>query len=359
MGRVISLLSLGMRIFVVLGAGGRPSALGGGRAAEVVLVGGRITVVLGGGRPIVGCGGGRPAELLKANGREETLEANGRTEAVVGGLTLGRIGAVGLTDVGVGTGGRTMLILAVGTTTLDVEEDATGRAGMVAGLDAIVEVVVALAGLRAGGGFRLSLLESFVRSTISRAFPLLLSFDKPFADPVITVSSDRSMTRLAFTVSLSAGLLTAFSFPFPLPSGWAAELDPALGPIALADVEAPAIVVVFPAPVRSCISLRFAFSSCFLALALTSFLLSVFLLAVLGSSLPVSTVPLSAISSRRSCSSLRFRALRSFLVRICPSEGTAAGFPCSTLGSLGDLVDQPSRGSSSALRFLISAHFFS
>ena len=220
MGRVISLLSLGMRRFVVLGGGGRPRAPGGGRAAEDVLVGGRTTVVLGGGRPIVGCGGGRPAELLKANGREETLEADGRTGAVVGGLTLGRIGAVGLTDVGVGIGGRTVLGLTVGTPTLDVEEDATGRAGMVVGLDAVVEAVVALAGLRAGGGgrFRLSLLESFVRSTISRAFPLLLSFDNSLADPLIRVSSDRSMMRLAFAVSLSAELLTAFSFPFPLPS---------------------------------------------------------------------------------------------------------------------------------------------
>jgi hypothetical protein len=51
-GRVMSLLSLGMRRFVVLGGGGRPRALVGGRAVEDVLMGGRATVVLCGGRPI-------------------------------------------------------------------------------------------------------------------------------------------------------------------------------------------------------------------------------------------------------------------------------------------------------------------
>lgn len=297
-----------MRRVIVLGCGGRPRAPDGGRAAEDVLTGGRGTDVLGGGRPIGGCGGGRAAELLKDNGRGMTLEADGRTEAAVGGLTLGLAVAVGLTDVGVGMGGRTVLGLTlgpVGTPGLDVEEDAGGRAGMAAGLGAVLEVLVAFAGLRSGGRFGLSLLESFVRSTISRAFPLLLAFGASFAGPLITVSSDRSMTRLAFTVFLSAELLAAFPFPFPLPSGRAAELDPEPRLLAVADVDiAPVLAVDLPALVRSCISLRFAFSSFCFALAIVRFLLSVFLLGpFLGSSSPVSTVSLSAISSRRSCSS--------------------------------------------------------
>jgi hypothetical protein len=165
-------------------------------------MGGRATVVLGGGRPIGGYGGGRAAELLKANGREEIAETSGRTEAVVGVLKLGRTGAVGLTDVGV-TGGLTVFGLTAGpvsTPTLEVEEDAAGRAVVMTGLDAVVEVVVALAGLRVGGGIGLSLLESFVRSTTSRGLPLFLPFDvSAFADPLIVVSSDRSMTRLVAT----------------------------------------------------------------------------------------------------------------------------------------------------------------
>jgi hypothetical protein len=307
-GRVISLLSLDMRRFVVLGCGGRPRAPGGGRAAEDVLTGGRAADVLGGGRPIEGCGGGRAAELLKDNGRGMTLEADGRAGAVVGGLTPGRTGAVGLNDVGVGMGGRTVLGLTlgpVGTPGLDVKEDAAGRAGAVAGLCAVLELVVALAEVVASRGLGLSLLESFVRSTISRTFPLLLSFGTSFASPLITISSDRSMTRLAFTVILSAGLLAAFSFPLPLPSVWAAELDPAPRLLAVADVDmAPVLAVDLPALVRSCISLRLAFSSFFLALAMVCFLLAVFLLGpFFSSSSPVSRLPLSAISSRRSCSS--------------------------------------------------------
>jgi hypothetical protein len=199
---VISLLSLGIRRVIVLGCGSRPRALVGGRAAEDVLMGGRATVVLGGGRPIGGYGGGRAAELLKANGREEIAETSGRTEAVVGVLKLGRTGAVGLTDVGV-TGGLTVFGLTAGpvsTPNLEVEEDAAGRAVVMTGLDAVVEVVVALAGLRVGGGIGLSLLESFVRSTTSRGLPLFLPFDvSAFADPLIVVSSDRSMTRLVAT----------------------------------------------------------------------------------------------------------------------------------------------------------------
>jgi hypothetical protein len=368
-GRVISLLSLGMRRLIVLGCGGRPRAPDGGRAAEDVLTGGRATDVLGGGRPIGGWGGGRAAELLKDNGRGMTLEADGRTEAVVGGLTLGLAGAVGLNDVGVGMGGRTVLGLTVGPigpASLDVEEDAAGRAGMAAGLGAVLEVLVVFAGLRADGGFGLSLLESLVRSTISLAFPLLLSFGTSFAGPLITVSSDRSMTRLAFTVFLSAGLLAAFSFPFPLPSGWAAELDPAPRLTAVADFDTgPEVAADLPALVRSCVSLRFAFSSLSRALAFSNFfrscLLAVFLLAppFFDGSSPVPTVPLSAISSWRSCSSRRFRALRSFFVKVCSSADPGAAFPCSTLGSLGGLFDQSARDSPSALRFLISPHFFS
>jgi hypothetical protein len=208
-----------MRRVIVLGRGCRPRAPDGGRAAEIVLLGGRVTVVLCGDRPIGGeGGGGRAAELLKANGREETLEADGRAGAVVGGLTPGRTGAGGLTDVGVGMGGRTVLGLTVdpiGPAGLDVEEDAAGRAGMVVGLDAVVEVVVAFAGLRADGGFGLSLLESLVRSTISLAFPLLLSFRTSFADPLITVSSDRSMTRLVAPEVLIVELPVDFSPRFP------------------------------------------------------------------------------------------------------------------------------------------------
>jgi hypothetical protein len=154
---------------------------------------------------------------LKANGLEGTLEADSRTGAVVGGLTLGRTGAVGLTDVG-GTGGRTVFGLTagpVGTPTLDVEEDAAGRAGIVAGLGAVLEVVAAFAGLRAGGGFGLSLLESFVRSTISLAFPLLLSFGNSFAVPLTMVSSDRSMTRLVAPEVLIVELPVDFSPRFP------------------------------------------------------------------------------------------------------------------------------------------------
>jgi hypothetical protein len=357
-----------MRRVIVLGCGGRPRAPGGGRAAEDVLVGGRTTFVLGGGRPTGGYDGGRAAELLRDNGRGMTLEADGRTGAVVGGLALGRTGAVGLVDVGVEIGGRTALGLTVGpggTPTLDVERDAGGRAGMVVGLDAVVEVVVAFAGLRAGGGFGLSLLESFVRSTISLAFPLPLSFGTSFADPLITVSSDRSMTRLAFTVFLSAGLLTAFSFPLPLPSVWAAELDPAFRLIASADVGgAPVLAGALPALDRSCTSLRFAFSFAFSsrcrALSLTNFFLSAPLLVFLGSSSLVPTVPLSAASSER-CA--RANALRSSLARRRASASTSrvavVAVETSTLGSLLGWADQSARDSPSALRFLISAHFFS
>jgi hypothetical protein len=208
-----------MRRLIVLGCGGRPRAPDGGRAAEDVLTGGRATDVLGGGRPIGGWGGGRAAELLKANGREGTLEADGLTEAVLGGLTVGRRGAVGLVDVGVGIGGRIALGLTVGpvgTPTLKVEEDAADRAGIAAGLDAVVEVVVALAGLRAGGGSGLSLLESFVRSTTSRRLPLFLPFElSVFADPLIVVSSDRSMTRLVAPDVLIVELPVDFSPRFP------------------------------------------------------------------------------------------------------------------------------------------------
>jgi hypothetical protein len=218
-GRVISLLSLGMRRVIVLGCGGRPRAPGGGRAAEDVLVGGRTTFVLGGGRPTGGYDGGRVAELLKDNGRGVTLKADGRAGAVVGGLTPGRTGAVGLTDVGVGMAGRTALGLTVGLigpAGLDVEEDAAGRAGIAAGLDVVVEVVVALAGLRAGGGSGLSLLESFVRSTTSRGLPLFLPFElSVFADPLIVVSSDRSMTRLVAPEVLIVELPVDFSPRFP------------------------------------------------------------------------------------------------------------------------------------------------
>jgi hypothetical protein len=218
-GRVISLLSLGMRRVIVLGCGGRPRAPDGGRAAKDVLAGGRATDVLGGGRPTGGYDGGRVAGLLKDNGRGVTLEADGRAGAVVGGLTPGRTGAVGLIDVGVEIGGRTALGLTVGpggTPTLDVEEDAGGRAGMEVGLDAVVEVVVAFAGLRAGGGFGLSLLGSFVRSTTSRGLPLFLPFEvSAFADPLIVVSSDRSMTRFAAAEVFIVELPVDFAPRFP------------------------------------------------------------------------------------------------------------------------------------------------
>lgn len=223
MGRVISLLSLGMRRVIVLGCGGRPRAPDGGRAAEDVLAEGRATVVLCGGRPIEGYDGGRAAELLNDNGRGMTLEADGRTEAVVGGLTPGRIGAVGLTDVGVGKGGRTVLGLTVGpvgTLGRNADELVAGRAGMAAGLGAVLEVVAAFAGLRAGGGFGLSLLKSFVKSTISRALPLLLSFGLPaFAGPLPEVSSDRSMTRLAAPEVLIVELPVELCPRFPTMSG--------------------------------------------------------------------------------------------------------------------------------------------
>jgi len=90
------------------------------------------------------------------------LEAGGRTGTEVAGLTAGLTDAVGLSDVG-GTGGRTALGFAVGprgTPGLDAAADTVVRAGMVAGLETIVEVVIAFAALRAGVGLGRSLLES-------------------------------------------------------------------------------------------------------------------------------------------------------------------------------------------------------
>lgn len=172
---------------------------------------------------------GRVAGPFVREGRiGRALEPGGRTGAGVGGLTLGRTGAVGLTDVG-GTGGRTALGFAVGsrgTPGLDVEEDTVVRAGMVAGLETIVEEVVAFAELRAGVGLGRSLLESCVRSTISRGLPLFLPFEiSVFAGPLMVVSLDRSMTRLDAPELLIAELAVDFSPCFPILSGVVAELD--------------------------------------------------------------------------------------------------------------------------------------
>jgi len=154
-----------------------------------------------------------------------TLEADGRTEAVVGGLTAGRTGALGLTDVGVGMGGRNALGLTVGpvgTLGRNAEEVVAGFAA----LGAVLGVVAAFTGLRAGGGFGLSLLESFVKSTISRALPLLLSFVFPaFAESLTVVSSDRSMTRLAAPEVLIVELPVEFCPRFPTMSGVIAGFD--------------------------------------------------------------------------------------------------------------------------------------
>ena len=172
---------------------------------------------------------GRVAEPFVRGGRTgRALEPGGRTGAGVGGLTLGRTGAVGLTDVG-GTGGRTALGFAVGprgTPGLDAAADTVVRAGMVAGLGMIVEEVVAFAELRAGVGLGRSLLESCVRSTISRGLPSFLPFEaSAFAGPLIVISFDRSMTRLAALEVLIAELAVNFSPCFPALSEVVAGLD--------------------------------------------------------------------------------------------------------------------------------------
>ena len=195
---------------------------------------------------------GRAAGPFVREGRtDRALEPGSRTGALVGGLTLGRTGAVGLTDVG-GTGGRTALGFAVspiGTPGLDAAADTVGRAGMVAGLETIIEEVVGFAELRAGVGLGRSLLESPVRSTMSRGLPLFLPFEvSAFAEPLIVVSFDRSMTRLAAPEVLIAELVVDFSPCFPILSTVVAGLDLELWgtTLALTTVEIRAIAPVMP-----------------------------------------------------------------------------------------------------------------
>jgi hypothetical protein len=162
-----------MREFVTLGGGCRPRALDGGRATEDVLGGGRATDMLGGGRLIGEFSGSRFAGPLERDDcSDKALGTESRTCPVVGGLTLGRTGTPGLTDVDPTAGDRAAEVgLAVGpviTPTLDVEEGTAGRASVLAALNAALKPTVAFAEVRGCSGLGLSLLESFVRSTISR-----------------------------------------------------------------------------------------------------------------------------------------------------------------------------------------------
>ena len=161
---------------------------------------------------------GRVAGPFVREGRTgRALEPGGRTGALVGGQTLGRTGAVGLTDIIV-TGGRTALGFAVGprgAPVLGMGAGTAGRAGREAGLNVVAEELAAFAEVRAGGGLGISLLESFVRSTMSRGPPLFLPFAmSAFAGPMIVMSFDRSMTRLNAPEVLIAELAVDFSPSF-------------------------------------------------------------------------------------------------------------------------------------------------
>lgn len=70
--------------------------------------------------------------------------------------------------------------------------DAGGRTGRAAGLDAVPVLEATFIEAGPVGGFALSLLESFVKSTISEALPLPLPFDvSAFADPSFPAPLDR------------------------------------------------------------------------------------------------------------------------------------------------------------------------
>jgi hypothetical protein len=178
-------------------------ALGGGRAGTEA-GGGRTRDELARGRPVDGAGG-RATEPDGGSGRARPdADAAGRTGTGLGGLVFGREGT-GLIDVGVGTGGREgglgLMASPGGTIGLDVVVSVEPRPDDEVDPEAVLEVAACLFRAEYIGWFALSLLESFVKSTISRASPVSLSFDlSTFPALASLVSSDKSTTSLALVL---------------------------------------------------------------------------------------------------------------------------------------------------------------